>query len=148
MRLANGSYYQRRLPVAQKQNFKYTAWNTWRGGDSDNDSDDDDECSSSSSSSSLSSIDSISDYELLDDMSSNVKLQQANTFRRPQKVSDNIVVITTSPSISLSNQLDGDKFNDDQPPTPWGKSTAKMRIIDELSDPTSDIPLCWPIYCR
>ncbi|KAL7432776.1 hypothetical protein ACHAXH_003899 [Discostella pseudostelligera] len=135
MRLANGSYYQRRLPI-QKQSFKYTTWNTWRGDNGDY-SDDDDECSSSS----LSSIDSISDYEQLDDIASNVKLQHVNSFRRsPQKVSDNIA-ITTSPSISPSNQLDGDKFNDDQPPTPWGKSTAKTRIIDELSDPTSDIHL-------
>ena len=131
MRLASGPY-QRILPV-QKQSLNSTSWNTWRGDNGDYD----DECSSFSSSSSsfsLSSIDGDSEYELLDNSAS-------NTFRRqPQKVSDNIA-ITTSPSISLSNQLDGDKFNDDQPPTPWGKSTAKMRIIDELSDPTSDIHL-------
>lgn len=134
MRLASGPY-QRILPV-QKQSLNSTSWNTWRGDNGDY-SNDDDECSSFSSSSSsfsLSSIDGDSEYELLDNSAS-------NTFRRqPQKVSDNIA-ITTSPSISLSNQLDGDKFNDDQPPTPWGKSTAKMRIIDELSDPTSDIHL-------
>ena len=135
MRLANGSYYQRRLLV-QKQNFKNTPWNTWRGRDNDSDSDEFSSSSSSSSSSSLSSIDSVSDCKLLNGISSNVKLQQANTFRRPPNI-----VITTSPSISPCNQLDSDKFNDDHPPTPWGKSTAKMRIINELSDPTSDIHL-------
>jgi hypothetical protein len=31
--------------------------------------------------------------------------------------------------------------NPNRPPTPWGKSSAKMRIIDELKDPTSDIHL-------
>ena len=142
MRLATAkgfSFYQRRLPK-QKQSFNHTTWNTWRGDNGDY-SDDDDERSSSSSSTSA-SIESISDYELVDDIASNAKLQH-NTFRQPPQkvsVSDNIA-ITTSPPISLSNQLDGDKFNDDPPPTPWGKSTAKMRIIEELSDPTSDIHL-------
>lgn len=134
MRIANG-FYQRILPI-QRQSCNDTTWNTWRGGDN-GDYSDDDECSSSSFSS-FSSIDSISNYECLNDIAHNVKPQPTASEGLGQHR------IITSPSIlSMSNQLDCDKFNDDhdQPPTPWGKSTAKMRIIDELLDPTSDIHL-------
>ena len=131
MRLAIDNY-QRRLLIQKRR-----TWNTWRG---DNGEDSDDDGKYSSSSSSLSSINSLSDYELLDNIASNIKLPHLNTFcQHSQKVTDAIAITTTLSSIS--NQLDSNGYNDDQPPTPWGKSTAKIRIIDELSDPRSDIHL-------
>ena len=52
-----------------------------------------------------------------------------------------LAVETSDRDTNHCNATIDTSINLNQPPTPWGKSSAKMRIIDELKDPTSDIHL-------
>ena len=47
----------------------------------------------------------------------------------------------SQPQTSQSNQDNNNDDNSNRPPSPWGSSTSKQRIINELKDDTSDIHL-------
>jgi hypothetical protein len=52
-----------------------------------------------------------------------------------------LVVETSGRHTEHSNTNTDASMDPNRPPTPWGKSSAKSRIIVELNDPTSDIHL-------
>lgn len=130
---SRSAFAHRRRLLQQKQrapNFRGTnsTWNSWRD-TGEFDSDDEDDAFSSSSLSSISTIDSgVSEFELVDDNSGTIN----DGDHQPNSTTTTIMIAIPSPSSSP---------NDEHPPTPWAKSTAKKRIIDELSDPTSNIHL-------
>ncbi|KAL7428545.1 hypothetical protein ACHAXH_001399 [Discostella pseudostelligera] len=141
MRLRSAFAYRRRLLLQkQRSNSHSVAWNSWRdtgdnNSDSDSDDDDDEDEAFSSSSSSSGDIESLNNDE------DNNQQSDIHSPRRHNTNANMKMIVVTSPASSPSKPCTREGKNDDKPPTPWGKSTAKMRIIDELSDPTSDIHL-------
>ncbi len=109
--------------------------------DSDNEDDEEDELSSISTSvdgSELTTSTSSRAGDLSVDTSSTVNYygkQHVDILHRQHRNTNTTVAV---PQAYSKNSLDA---RNDQPPTPWGESTAKMRIIDELKNPTSDIHL-------
>ena len=135
------NYYQRRLLIQkQKSSGVGTLRNSWRDTDSD---EDDDECSVS-----LSSIDTNSVATDSESIKYDENLQQEFDVKQHsnnKKITNRpiTIIIPSSKSTpeSLSSPLEESFDDDGQPATPWGKSTAKSRIIDELMNSTSDIYL-------
>jgi hypothetical protein len=140
-------YYQsRRLPI-QKQMIVKTTWRETRNFYSnDNDDDDDDDDSedggrddNNSNSSPLSSISGISEVEppvgdMIASLNNDIKQNENPPYHQKKKTSTTPVITSSLPKSSSSR-------SSDCPPTLWAKSTAKQGIINELSDPTSDIHL-------
>lgn len=122
---------------------KTTTWNSWRGdaGESTSDSDDEEESSSSSLSSPSSSPSSSLSSSPSSSLSSidGVPNDKLNLWQHLKNTKATTAKVAISSSKSSSNNPLGDGNN--HPPTPWGKSFAKTRIINELIDPTSDIHL-------
>ena len=117
----------------QKKSFNScSVGTTWRDTGDFYSFDDDDEAVSSSS---LSSIDSVSEFEVHGDIESSDNNYRSNDS--PPYHQQN----TTTPMIAISSPKSSSSSNGNHPPTPWDKSTAKIRIINELLDPTS-YPLC------
>lgn len=121
----NINFRRRSRLIIEQQNWREKLYDSDSEGEEEEDEDD------------LSSLSASVDYKSNDEL--NTTTGTRSSIGSKERGRD--LTVDTSKSNNNNNTS-----NNNIPPTPWGSSSSKIRIINELSDPTSDIHLCIGLY--